>query len=116
MALTTTQILQINKHLKISPNPTNQDLTMYLSVLQDGGSMEAELTQAIVVCNNRLSDLDEARENVDDIVSGGGAKFNHDNVINAKTRLYNDSVENLARIINRPSPTMSGKAVGFFAL
>lgn len=111
MALTTTQRLQIKKHLGQHPEATILD-PLILKV-EDGGAMETELVAALTEANTTEAAIDTAEDEADDIVSGGGATFSSERRIAIKKSRYRRSVCDLARIIGFPTPFEQG-ITGFF--
>ncbi len=113
MALTTTQRLQIKRHL--GEHPIDTILDPFFTVLEDGAEKEAELVAALNVCNTAESAIDATTTEADEIVEGGGAKFSYERRLAFKQRAYNKAVCNLARIIGYPLP-QTGGVMGFFSV
>lgn len=111
MTLTTTQKLQIKRHL--GEHPISTILDPLISTLEDGAEMEAELTTALTTCNTTETAIDDTTDQADEIVSGGGATFSYERRLAFKQQAYRKAVMHLARIIGYPLPQVGG-VTGFF--
>ena len=113
MALTTTQRLQIKRHLGEHPEATILD--PLIAKIEDGAAMEAELVTALAVAVAAETAIEDTEDEADEIVEGGGAKFSYERRASMKERRYRRAVCDLARIIGFPVPFEQG-VTGFFRI
>lgn len=100
MALTATQKLQIKRHLGV--DQYSVELDDRFTKLDSDADTLAELTDTLTKCETALTAIQTAYDNVDEIASGGGAVFNHNNAITLKKKNYNRHRQNLSRIMQYP--------------
>ena len=103
MAFTAQQIHDIKKHLGVHPKSTIMD--PLISTLQDGSTLETNTVTAITTANTAFTAIQTAQTEADDIVEGGGARFNYHGRIAIKKQQYRDAVVELARLVGWPIPT-----------
>ena len=97
MPLTATQILQAKKHMGVWPQDTTIDSS--IKALSDGSTKELELTTAIAACETTYAAITTAETASDELVEGGGAKFDYDRYISTRKQAYKRSQADLARIL-----------------
>lgn len=97
MALTATQRLQCKRHLGITPNSTVIDAQ--IDALELDSDKETELTTAIARCETVVAAIRTARDEADELVEGGGARFSYSTRVAHQKANYQEAKENLARII-----------------
>ncbi len=113
MALTTAQKLALKKHL--GANPIDTILDPFIDTIEDEGSdYEEELTKAVKKCDTALTAIRTAQTEADELVEGGGARFNYNQRISIKKQQYREEVENLARIMGYPAPFSDGINLGAY--